>query len=71
MILKTEMLLEFQNKTDIEITAFRLMNFELDASDIDLRDKDLLDTDISNKDFVSLQEILKTSSGHAFKTSLA
>ena len=38
LILKIEMLLEFQNKAKIEITGFQLMHFgfALDSSDIDL-----------------------------------
>ena len=46
LILKIEMLLEFQNKTNIEIIGFKLMHFgfALVSSDIDLRNIDLLDT---------------------------
>ena len=50
--------------------------FALDSSDIgllniDLLDThlDLLDTDIPSKHFVCLQDVFKTSSRHAFKTS--
>ena len=50
--------------------------FALDSSDIDLRNidlldiqLDLLDTDIPSKHFVCLQDVLKTSSRHVFKTS--
>ena len=50
--------------------------FVLDSSDIDLRNIDMLDahldllvTDIPGKYFVYLQDILKTSSRHVFKTS--
>ena len=51
--------------------------FALDSSDIDLLNTDLLethldllDTDILSKQFVCLQDVLKTSSRHIFKTSL-
>ena len=51
--------------------------FALDSSDIgllniDLLDThlDLLDTDTLSKQFVCLQDVLKTSSRHVFKTSL-
>ena len=56
------MLLEFQNKTNIEIIGFQLMHsvFVLELLDIDLWNIDLLDThldlletDIPNKYFVS------------------
>ena len=38
LIIKREMLLEFQNKTNVEIILFELMHlgFPLDSSDIDL-----------------------------------
>ena len=71
LFLKREMLLEFQNKTNIKITGFKLMHFGfgLVSSDIDLGNKDfldahlnLLDTDIPSKPFVSLQDDLETSS---------
>ena len=71
LFLKREMLLEFQNKTNIKITGFKLMHFGfgLVSSDIDLGNKDfldahlnLLDTDIPSKPFVSLQDALETSS---------
>ena len=64
----------FQNKTDIEIIGFQLMNFgfALGSSDIDLLNMDLLnqrfthldllDTDIPDKSFVCFQDVLKTSS---------
>ena len=52
--------------------------FALDSSDIDLLNidlldthLDLLDTDIPSKHFVCLQDVLKTSSKHVFKTSFA
>ena len=69
------MVLVFQNKTNIEIVGFQLMQFgfALDSSDIDLLNidshLDLLDTDIPSKHFVCLQDVLKTSSRYAFKTS--
>ena len=56
------MLLEFQNKTNIEVIGFQLMHsvFVLELLDIDLWNIDLLDThldlletDIPNKYFVS------------------
>ena len=71
LFLKREMLLEFQNKTNIKITGFKLMHFGfgLVSSDIDLGNKyfldahlNLLDTDIPSKPFVSLQDALETSS---------
>ena len=71
LFLKREMLLEFQNKTNIKIIGFKLMHFgfRLVSSDIDLGNKDfldahlnLLDTDIPSKPFVSLQDALETSS---------
>ena len=71
LFLKREMLLEFQNKTNIKITGFKLMHFGfgLVSSDIDLGNRDfldahlnLLDTDIPSKPFVSLQDALETSS---------
>ena len=45
--------------------------FVLDLSDIDFLDTNLylLNTDIPSKHFVCLQEVLKASSRHAFKTS--
>ena len=79
LILKNEMLLEFQNKKNNKIIKFWLMHFGfvLDSSDIDLWNIDLIDThisiqidtDISNKHFVCLQDILKASSRHVFKMS--
>ena len=44
---------------------------DIDLLNIDLLDAhlDLLDTDISSKNFVCLQDVLKTSSRHVFKTS--
>ena len=71
LFLKREMLLEFQNKTNIKIIGFKLMHFGfgLVSSDIDLGNRDfldahlnLLDTDIPSKPFVSLQDALETSS---------
>ena len=51
--------------------------FALDSSDIDLLNIDLLythldmlDTNIPSKQFVSFQDLLKTSSRNVFKTSL-
>ena len=43
----------------------------LDSADVDLLDTDLglQDTDIPSKHFVCLQDVLKTSSRHVFKTS--
>ena len=78
LILKIEILLESQNKTDIEIIGFQLMHFGfvLDLSDIDvwniaLLDThiDLLDTDIPSKQLVCLLNVFKTSIRHVFKTS--
>ena len=72
------MLLEFQKKTNIEIVGFRLMHIgfalvslDIDLGNIDLLDThlDLLDTDIPSRPFVSLQDVLKTSSRIIFKTS--
>ena len=71
------MMLEFQNKTNIEIIGFQLMHFgfALDSSQRDLQDIDLLDTDfdlldrdIPSKNFVCLQDVLKSFSGHVLKT---
>ena len=52
--------------------------FALDSSDKDLLNIDLLDThlglldkDISSKQFVCLQDVLKTSSRHVLKMSSA
>ena len=73
------MLLEFESKTNVEITGFSLMHFgfTLDSSDIylwniELLDAhiDLLDTDNSSKHLVCLQDVLQTSSRQVFKTSL-
>ena len=78
LILKIEMLLEFQKKMNIETIGFKLMHFwfALVSSDIDLGNIDLLDThldfldkDIPSKTFASLQYALKTSFRHVFKTS--
>ena len=46
LILKIEMLFEFQNKRNGEIIGFQLMHFgfALELSDIDLRNMQLLDT---------------------------
>ena len=77
-ILKIEMLLVFQNKTNIEIIGFQLMyvGFTLDSSDVDLWNidllgthLDLLETDIPSKHFAFLQDILKTSLKHVLKAS--
>ena len=68
LILK--MLLEFQNKTNIEIIGFKLMHFgfalvssDLDLGNIDLLNThlDLLDGDIPSKSFSSSQDTLKMS----------
>ena len=65
------MLLEFQNKNNVEITGFWLMyfGFALDLSEInlwniDLSDThlDLLDTDIPGKDSACFQDVFKTIS---------
>ena len=73
------MLLEFQNKTNIEIIGFQLMHFgftqvssDIDLGNIDLLDThlDLLDTDIPSKLFASLEDVFKTSSRHVFNTSV-
>ena len=74
LTLKTEMLLEFQNKTNIEITGLWLMHFRfaLDFSDIDLWNKDMLDAHlnfldtVSNKQFGYLHNIFKTCSRYVF-----
>ena len=71
LFLKRDMLLEFQNKTNIKIIGFKLMHFGFGLvwSDVDLGNTDfldahlfLLDTDIASKPFVSLQDALETSS---------
>ena len=66
LIRKTEMLLEFQNTTNIETIGFSLIHFgfALDSSDINLWQLDLLDTDIPSKHFFCLQNVLKTSLRH-------
>ena len=65
------MLLEFQNKNNVEITGFWLMHFgfaldlsEINLWNIDLPDihLDLLDTDIPGKDSACFQDVFKTSS---------
>ena len=67
----------FQNKESIEIIGFWLMHFgfawdlpDIDLLNTDLLDSnlDLLDTDIPSKHFACLQDVLKTSSRHVFKT---
>ena len=72
------MLLEAQNKTNIEIIGFSLMHFgfALELSDIDLWNIDLLDThldlldaDIPSKYFAFLHNVFKTCSRYVFKTS--
>ena len=69
LIRKIEMVLEFQNKTNIEIIGFQLMHFgfALELSDIDLSNIDLLDThldlldeDIPSKYFLCLHSVFKT-----------
>ena len=68
----------FQKKTNIEIIGFKLMHFgfalvlsDKDLGNIDLLDThlDLLDTNIPSNLFVSLQDMLKSSSRYLFKTS--
>ena len=51
--------------------GFALDSSDTDLLNIDLLDiyLDLLDTDIPNKQFLCLQDLLKTFSRHAFKTS--
>ena len=51
--------------------GFALYSSDIDLLNIDLLDThlDLLDTDIPIKQFVCLQDVLKTSSRHVFKTS--
>ena len=51
---------------------FVLDLLDTDLLNIDLLDThlDLLDTDIPNKEFVCLQDVLKTFSRHVLKTSL-
>ena len=53
---------------------FALNLSDMHLLDIDLLDQrythlDLLDTDIPSKYFICLQDVLKTSSRHVFKTS--
>ena len=84
LILKIEMLLEFQNKTNIEIIGFKLMHFgfALVSSDIDLRNIDLLDTRLyfarrlkdvlENKKLLSwrpVEDLFKTCLEDVLKTS--
>ena len=73
------MLVEFQNKTNIELMGFYLMGFglALELSNVDLLNiglldthLDLLDTDIPNKYFACLHNVFKTSARHVFKTCL-
>ena len=75
LILKIEMLLEFQNEVNIIINAswIHLELSDIDMWDIDLWDRDLdfLDTDISSKHFVYLQDVFKTCLQDVFKTSSA
>ena len=56
LIIKIEMLLEFQNEMNIEIIRFLLIHlrFVLDLTAIDLQDIDLLHTDIASKHFACL-----------------
>ena len=70
LILKIEMLLEFQNKRNSEIIEFLELS-DIDLRNIDLLDThlDLLDTDIPSKNFVCLHSVFKTSSRYNFKTS--
>ena len=65
------MLLQFQNKTNIENIGFWLVHFgfALHFSYTDLWNIDLLDTDIPSKYFVCLRNVFKTSSSHVLKTS--
>ena len=78
LILKRNMLLEFQDKTNIEIIGFKLVHLGsgLVSSNIDLGNIYLLDkhlnflyTDIPSRPFVCLQDALETSSRHILKTS--
>ena len=81
LILKTEMLLEFQNKRNSETIGFYLVKlfgfgFAFELSDIDLwnidllgRHLDLLVTDIPSNSFVYLHSVFKTSSRYVFNTS--
>ena len=66
LILKTEMLLDFQNKANIQIIEFLLMHFgfaselsDIGLWNIDLLDThlDLLDTLISSKYFLCLHNV--------------
>ena len=73
LILEIVMLLEFPNKTNIELMHF---GFTLELPNIDLWNislldthLDLLDTDIPSKYFVCLHEVFKMSSRDVFKTS--
>ena len=63
------MLLEFQNKTNIEMMGSMYFGFALELSNVDLLNIDLLDTDIPSKYFACLHNVFKTSSRHVFKTS--
>ena len=67
------MLLMFQKKTNIESIGFYLIHFEfvLDSSDIHVSNIDLLNRGIPSKHFVCLQDLLRMSSRHVFKTSSA
>ena len=49
---------------DLELSNADLLNIDLLDTHLDL-----LDTDIPSKHFVCLQDVLKTSSRHVFKTS--
>ena len=78
LILKTKILLQFQNKMNSEIIGFQLMyfRFALELSDIDLWNIDLLDTRLDLLDthipcryFVSIHNVFKASSIYVFKTS--
>ena len=72
------MLFEFQNKMNIGIIGFLLIQcgFALDSLHIDLLNIDLsdtnlhlLDTDIPSKYFVDLQDVFKTSAEDVVMTS--
>ena len=74
-------LIEFQNKTKIEIIGFfafsiclRFMNYRFVAYRLvrcwfRLLTRPWLDTDIHNKHFICLQDVFKTSLRHVLKTS--
>ena len=72
------MLLEFQNKANIEVVGIKLkhsgfpsVSSDMDLGNIEFLDThlDFLDTDILSKPSASLQDVLKRSSTYVFKTS--